>query len=114
MIGIIEKTGQPLDLGGSKNDGTPKSSILIGFSIINHPFWGTPIFGNTHFLPTGLPPAWVKNFHSKNLALRNIWPWKRWSWWMQRLVLWRTLKEPPGDAVVDVQGVLAVWYTPEN
>ena len=28
---------------------TPKSSILVGFSIINHPFWGpTPIFGNTH------------------------------------------------------------------
>ena len=26
----------------------PKSSILIGFSIINHPFWGTPIFGNIH------------------------------------------------------------------
>ncbi len=26
----------------------PKSSILIGFSIINHPFWGTPIFGNTY------------------------------------------------------------------
>ena len=26
----------------------PKSSILTGFSIINHPFWGTPIFGNTH------------------------------------------------------------------
>ena len=25
----------------------PKSSILIGMSIINHPFWGTPIFGNT-------------------------------------------------------------------
>ena len=23
----------------------PKSSILIGFSITNHPFWGTPIFG---------------------------------------------------------------------
>ena len=25
----------------SENGGTPKSSILIGFSIINHPFWGT-------------------------------------------------------------------------
>ena len=37
-------------LGVSKNSGTPKSSILIGFSIINHPFWGpTPIFGNIHF-----------------------------------------------------------------
>ena len=34
--------------GVSENRGTPKSSILIGFSIINHPFWGTPIFGNTH------------------------------------------------------------------
>ena len=32
----------------SKNRGKPpNSSILIGFSIINHPFWGTPIFGNT-------------------------------------------------------------------
>ncbi len=34
----------------SKNRGTSKSSILRGFSIINHPFWGTPIFGNTHIL----------------------------------------------------------------
>ena len=32
----------------SENSGTPKSSVLIGFSIINHPFWGSPIFGNTH------------------------------------------------------------------
>ena len=32
----------------SKNrGGPPKSSILIGFPIINHPFWGTTIFGNT-------------------------------------------------------------------
>ena len=35
-------------MGVCKNNGTPKSSILIGFSIINHPFWGTPIFGNTY------------------------------------------------------------------
>ena len=37
-------------MGVSKN-GTPKSSILIGFSgfsIINHLFWGTTSFGNTH------------------------------------------------------------------
>ena len=36
-----------LQMDVSENSGTPKSSILIGFSIINHPFWGTPIFGNT-------------------------------------------------------------------
>ena len=35
-------------MGVSKNNGTPKSSILIGFSIIHYPFWGTPIFGNIH------------------------------------------------------------------
>ena len=34
----------------SENSGTPKSSILRGFSIINHPFWGTPMFGNIHIL----------------------------------------------------------------
>ena len=33
-------------MGVSKNRGTPKSSIPIGFSLINHPFWGIPIFGN--------------------------------------------------------------------
>ena len=38
----------------SKNSGTPKSSILIGFSIINHPFLGTPIFGNTRILLLGV------------------------------------------------------------
>ena len=40
--------------GVSENSGTPKSSILIGFSIINHPFWGNPYFWkhpyrSTHF-----------------------------------------------------------------
>ena len=35
-------------MGVSENRGTPKSSILIRFSVINHPFWGTTIFGNTH------------------------------------------------------------------
>ena len=35
-------------MGVSKNRGTPKLSILIGFSLINHPFWGTTIFGSTH------------------------------------------------------------------
>ena len=33
------------DMAVSENRGTPKSSILIGFSTINHPFWGAFIFG---------------------------------------------------------------------
>ena len=31
----------------------PNHPILIGFSIINHPFWGTPLVGNTHLWPLG-------------------------------------------------------------
>ena len=51
----------------SENNGTSKSSILIGFSIMNHPFWGIPIFGNTHILlmeeilPVVSLPKWRKS-----------------------------------------------------
>ena len=57
-------------MGVSKNRRTPKSSILIGFSIINHPFWGIPIFGNTHMLI-------LKTFKSSNIwkAFRNTKNW---------------------------------------
>ena len=30
-------------MGVSINGGTPKSSILVGFSLINHPFWVPPL-----------------------------------------------------------------------
>ena len=43
---IYDKQTCRLHMGVSKNNGTPKSSIFMGFSIINHPFWDTPIFGN--------------------------------------------------------------------
>ena len=35
-------------MGVSKNHGTPQIiHLFIGCSIINHPFWGIPVFGNT-------------------------------------------------------------------
>ena len=34
----------------SKNRGTPKSSLEIGFSIRNHPFWGSPMYGHHHII----------------------------------------------------------------
>ena len=48
-----------VNMGVSKNRGTPKSSILIGFPQINHPFWGTPIFGNTHIPNNTKPVPWI-------------------------------------------------------
>ena len=44
---IVSEWEVCIDLGVSKNKGTPKSSILIGeISIINHPFW-VPLFLET-------------------------------------------------------------------
>ena len=47
---MLNKTGLLFlnRMGISQNRGflSPKSSILIGVFIINHPFWGTTIFGN--------------------------------------------------------------------
>ena len=34
----------------SSNEGTSKSSILTGFSIINHPLGGTPIYSYIHII----------------------------------------------------------------
>ena len=48
-------------MGVSKNNGTPKSSILIGFSLINHPFWGTTIFGNIHMFESNAFERWKRN-----------------------------------------------------
>ena len=49
----------------------PKSSILIGFSIINHPFWGfPPIFGSTPISvnsnPTWFWPNLIFSFHFRH------------------------------------------------
>ena len=46
----IRKTGQSprTEWSGNWLQDMGVSSLLIGFSIINHPFWGTPIFGNSH------------------------------------------------------------------
>ena len=56
----------PPHMGVSENGGTPQSSIFIGFSITNHPFWGTPIFGNPHIaasgVSSGVSPLGATNF----------------------------------------------------
>ena len=52
----------------------PKSSILIGFSIINHPFWGAPIFGNTHMGWQVLPSYGVQmgpDWHGSSFVAKS-------------------------------------------
>ena len=41
-------------MGVSINGVTPESSILVGFSLINHPFGGTTIYGNPQMGIEGL------------------------------------------------------------
>ena len=64
-------------MGVSENGGTPKSSNLIGISIINHPFWGTPIFGNTQMVRSYSGNVWLhteKSSGSRWTALRRGFP----------------------------------------
>ena len=83
-------------MGVSKNNGTPKSSILIGFSIINRPFWGTPIFGNTHIYiyiyPGNLPS--LKLTATRGFSFR-------WS---------LGVFSPPGRCELFVLGSVAFWH----
>ena len=58
LISLSQIQDSVEDMDVSENSGTPKSSILMGFSIINHPFLGTPIFGNTQISLT--PVIWQK------------------------------------------------------
>ena len=60
----------------------PKTSILIRFSIINHPFWGTRIFGNIHLSEiepqkkTAMTTTWIdpkKIFSQASLPGANLW-----------------------------------------
>ena len=50
----------------SWNRGTPKSSILLGFSTINQPFWGSPIYGNPHLV------VWEKSTSSYPVSLGHL------------------------------------------
>ena len=54
-------------MGISKNNGIPKSSILIGFSIINHPVWGTPIFWKHPYIEI-LPRKLLATWNGKNIT----------------------------------------------
>ena len=61
----------------SENSGTPKSSILIGFSIINHPSWGTtiletPIYRGWHNDGTELDRDYFIS-HCKDAPWTNQW-----------------------------------------
>ena len=60
---------QPVEMGVSLNSGTPKSSILIGLSITNYPFWGTPIFGNPQIVENDRSIALL---HSERIILEGF------------------------------------------
>ncbi len=58
------------NMGVSKNNGTPKSSILIGFSIISHPFWGfSPYFWRATHIQIFF---WAKSFPPRDEMLVTV------------------------------------------
>ena len=63
----------------SINEGTPKSSILIGSSVINQPFWGTPVYEKHHI--SANKTQWAEETAWNVLRLKpRTWPGKyHWS-----------------------------------
>ena len=59
-------------LGVSLNGGTPESSIFIGCSIINHPFWGTSIFGNTQMVVKDGDLLWSNPLKIAKIFVENL------------------------------------------
>ena len=53
----------------------PKSSIFIGLSIINHPFWSIPIFGNTHMINFDGSYSWRATTKGEWLTLKGNYYW---------------------------------------
>ena len=53
----------------SWNRVAPKSSMLVGFSL-NHPFWGTPIYGNSH-VPNVFAPGVLNTLNRMSVAFRH-------------------------------------------
>ena len=60
----------------SWNRGTPKSSILMGFFLVNQPFLGTTIYGNPHIYPRVLtqhkPQTFPNSGNNGNQSWHNV------------------------------------------
>ena len=54
-----------------KNRGTPKSSILIGFSIMNHPFWGNTLFLEAPICHLLYIQCWYYTFSRRPTVVRT-------------------------------------------
>ena len=62
----------PYYMDVSENNGTPKSSILMRFSTINHPFGGTPNFWKRPYRTTLFEPTSSELLKSSD---RPLSPW---------------------------------------
>ena len=59
---------------------SPNHPILIGFSIINHPFWGVSLFfGNTHMIYEPASPRFACTFWPGHQPSRSNPGWRCWS-----------------------------------
>ena len=65
----------------------PNHPLKIGFSIINHPFWGTIIWGNPHIIALRFPPTSLMNFLLYILGV-DVCGVLQLEWWTGPKILW--------------------------
>ena len=75
------KSTSKIEMGVSENSGTPKSSLfLIGFSIINHPFWGfSPYFWKHTYMHFDVMMLLLSLYlRKRSLFVQSSWISVRW------------------------------------
>ncbi len=115
----------------------PKSSILIGFSIINHPFWGTPILGKYDIMNWGwnVTPIQLTNSNRCTFGLHfsptlppqpSAFLWRYNPWWSvfrsrHTFIKWAAediQMTTPGKSycenIVEIMPYHAIVHQPEN
>ena len=97
-------------MGVSENSGTPKSSILIGFSIINHPFWDISIFGNPHIGNCKMRVTYILFLFSRTFESMIV-PACRNPVMMGyvTVVFWRVLGGSPHLVIASLRGSQAIY-----
>ena len=111
IYGTLETILIPTYMGVSKNNGIPKSSFLIGFSIINHPFCGTPLFGNTLIKSLHqLISTYIYYLGLLDSLFRGANGWRMPIWWMpQRLLRDEIALEQYIDICLCLEWVCHCW-----
>ncbi len=112
-ISFNKKRCKACKFGGSKTRGTPKSWVWIGFSIINHPFWGFSPYLFEEWVklvqPSSSRSRWVNQASKAEWSECRVMPgWRALEEWRYQVVR-RVFFKPKVDIFLRTELLLNHW-----